>query len=144
MELSKENESNLLEQLKQLELPEGEYMVMGSGILNALDIRAAEDIDMVVSARVYTQLKEAGWSERVFRSGSIEQLGLERGPFQVFSDWTDDDGMRKTVEELLLDADIVDGIAYNSLDKLYAYKLRRGLDKDLRDLQLIDEFRGYR
>ncbi len=124
-----------------LELPDGEYMVMGSGILGALGIRPARDADIVVSARVYEKLKELGWTERTYKSGSIEQIGLENGPFQVFYDWTDDDGVVKSVEELLESADIVEGVAYNSLDKLSAYKLRRGQDKDLRDLELINQFR---
>ena len=142
MEHIREKEPSVPEQLKALELPVGESMVMGSGVLGALGIREARDADIVVSTRVYAQLREAGWRERVFRSGSIEQFGLEHGCFQVFSDWTDSDGVRKVVEELLSDADIIDGIAYNSLDKLYAYKLRRGLDKDLKDLELIKKFRS--
>lgn len=66
-------------------------------------------------------------------------MGLENGVFQVFRDWVDDDGIRKNLDALLVSADVVDGIAYNSLQKLVAYKIRRGQDKDIRDLKLIDE-----
>ena len=142
MEYQKNEEVSALEQLKALGLPEGQFMVMGSGILDALGIRQAGDADVVVSAAVYAQLQEMGWQERIFRSGDIEQLGLEEGPFQVFQDWTDDDGVRKPFELLVQDADVVDGVAYNSLDKLYNYKVRRGLDKDLKDLERIDEYRA--
>ena len=38
------------------------------------------------------------------------------------------------------DTVVVDGVAYNSLDKLYNYMVRRGLDKDLKDLERIDEY----
>lgn len=142
MERSTEKEQTVLEQLNLLSLPEGEFMIMGSGILAALGIREARDADMVVSDKLYAQLRDCGWKERTFRSGDIVQTGLEDGPFQVFRDWTDDDGRRKSLGDLLEDADVIDGIAYNSLDKLYAYKLRRRLDKDLKDLELINKFRS--
>ena len=50
---------NILQKVKELNLPEGSYVVEGSGVLDVLGIREANDIDLVVSPEVYEKLKEA-------------------------------------------------------------------------------------
>ncbi len=52
---------NLFEEVKRLDLPPGEYVVIGSGILGALGIRDIADVDLLVSPRVFEQLRERGW-----------------------------------------------------------------------------------
>ena len=43
---------NIIKIIKDAKLPDGEYIVVGSGIMNALGIRDAEDIDLVISANL--------------------------------------------------------------------------------------------
>jgi hypothetical protein len=132
-----ENDS-VLKELTELNFPKGSYMVMGSGVLDVLGIRKAADVDLVVSNELYNQLKELGWQERTASNGTT---GIEQGVVQAYNKWTDEVRV-KTFEELIVDATWIDGVAYNSLEKLYRYKVNRGLDKDLKDLILIDEFRS--
>jgi len=131
-----EKEYSVLDELKELGLPNGSFMVMGSGILDALGIRKANDVDLVVSSDVYAQLQDSGWSSRVASNGS---QGLEHGVFQAYDSWTDETTVKK-LTELLPDAEWVNGIAYNSLAKLSLYKARRGLAKDFDDLVRINEY----
>ena len=51
-----------------------------------------------------------------------------------------DESRVKLLDELLIDAEWVDGIPYNSLAKLSLYKERRGRDKDVVDLELIKSY----
>lgn len=44
---------SLIERIKELRLPEGQFMVSGSGILDVLGIRSAEDIDLLVSPELF-------------------------------------------------------------------------------------------
>lgn len=45
-----------------IELVKGEYMVHGSGLLDALNVRVAADLDVVASPELYEQIAEApGW-----------------------------------------------------------------------------------
>lgn len=125
-----------LDALESLHLPEGRYMVMGSGIMEALGLRQADDIDLVVSDDVYEDLRAAGWNDRVASNGSS---GIEHDVFQAYNQWTDETEVKK-LDELLVDADWVDGVAYNSLAKLAFYKARRGREKDLADLELIQDY----
>ena len=128
--------SQILAELHDLGLPEGSYMVMGSGILDVLGIREADDIDLVVTREVYEELREAGWAEAVASNGSER---LEQGMFQVYNRWLDETKV-KSLEELIVEADWVHEIAFNSLSKLAFYKRRRGRDKDLTDLHLIQNY----
>ena len=127
---------SVLDELRELALPDGSYMVMGSGILEAIGIRKADDVDLVVSDEVYIQLKEAGWEERVASNGSA---GIQQGVFQAYDRWTDETTVKK-LDELLVDAEWVNGVAFNSLAKLSLYKARRGRTKDFADLVLIQEY----
>jgi len=128
---------SVLSELEKLALPEGEYMVMGSGILDVLGIRSAHDVDLVVSDEVYARLLENGWSKKVSSDG---HHGIEHGLIEAYNDWTDSDDTVKTLDELLVEAQWVNGVAYNSLAKLSLYKARRGQAKDFADLVLIHEY----
>lgn len=128
---------SVLDELDGLNLPEGEYMIMGSGILDALGIRKAHDVDMVVSDEAYAHLRSSGWADKVSSDGHV---GIEYGVFEAYPDWTDDDRVVKKVDELLVGAEWVNGIPYNSLAKLSLYKTRRGQEKDLADLELIQRY----
>jgi len=48
-----------LDELEGLALPQASFMVMGSGILDVLGIRKANDVDLVVSEEVFEQLYNA-------------------------------------------------------------------------------------
>jgi len=125
---------SVLNELEKLALPEGSFMVMGSGILDALGIRKAHDVDLVVSGELYLKLIADGWNEKVSSDG---HHGIEQGVIEAYPDWTDDDDVVKTFEQMLAGAEWVKGVPYNSLAKLALYKQRRGQEKDLKDLQLI-------
>ncbi|HEY8886824.1 MAG TPA: hypothetical protein VIM31_05005 [Candidatus Microsaccharimonas sp.] len=128
---------SVLSELEKLALPEGSYMVMGSGILEALGIRKSHDVDLVVSDEVYAKLLADGWNEKVSSDG---HHGIEQGLVEAYSDWTDDDETVKTVSELLVNAQWVNGVPFNSLAKLSLYKTRRGQEKDIADLALIQQY----
>lgn len=134
---NQEPRHSVLDDLRELELPAGSYMVMGSGILDALGIRPADDVDMVVQGDVYDRLRSQGWSDHV-TSGGVPN-GIEQGVFQAYDRWSDETVI-KTLEQLLPDAEWVNGVPFNSLARLSLYKVRRGLPKDLADLELIGAY----
>lgn len=109
---------------------------MGSGVLEALGIRPAADLDLVVGSEVYARLVDEGWQQRTASNGAV---GLQHNQFQVYDRW-DDDGIIKNLEALLVDAEWIDGVAYNSLEKLVSSKVRRGREKDIEDVQRIRDY----
>ncbi|MBC7565177.1 hypothetical protein H7100_03055 [Candidatus Saccharibacteria bacterium] len=136
-EQASHEEWTVLGELEKLALPKGSYMVMGSGILDALSIRKSHDIDLVVNDDVYEKLLADGWNKKVSSDG---HHGVESGLMEAYNDWTDSDALVKKVPELLVDAEWVNGVPFNSLAKLALYKARRGQQKDFADLVLINEY----
>lgn len=65
--------------VKEQGFPAGEFIVVASGILNALGIRDSDDIDLVITQSLYDKLKAQGWTEINKGSYSV----LEHGPFEA-------------------------------------------------------------
>jgi len=56
---------NIIERVQPLELPAVDYIVIGSGVLDALGLRPANDIDLVVSEPLFGRLRQRGWEADV-------------------------------------------------------------------------------
>ncbi len=125
----------LIERVKQQNFPAGSYVVFGSGPMVAAGIRAADDIDLVVSEDLYEMLKQQGWHEGVKPTG---ESVLEYDVFEAFTEWTFD-GYHRSLAELLPAADIVDGVPFVNLKEVRQWKALLGREKDMQDVQLIDE-----
>ena len=57
------NKNDVISKMKSLSLPEGSYVVFGSGPMAALGIREVNDIDLYVSTEVLEELKQKGWKQ---------------------------------------------------------------------------------
>jgi hypothetical protein len=127
---------NLVQSVKKLGLPDNSYVVVGSGVLDALGLRTASDIDIVVSHDVYHQLKHRGWSGAAGPKGQ-ETLNHER--FEVSTVWDSPWG-DLALPELLPDTMVVDDVRFVSLPSLLAWKEAVGRPKDLEDSRLIKDY----
>ncbi|MDP3741387.1 MAG: hypothetical protein Q8R08_03630 [bacterium] len=54
---------DIVYKVKTLNFPKDSYVVFGGSPLALVGIREANDIDLLVSPEVYSQLKKAGWQE---------------------------------------------------------------------------------
>jgi len=126
---------NIIKIIKDAKLPDGEYIVVGSGVMNALGIRDAEDIDLVISANLYQQLKQAGWEE--VDKGEYKVLFNE--PFEAGFSW---DSVDETpnLDDLKKDAVMIDGVAFASLGRVREWKLKVRRLKDIKDVLMIDKY----
>jgi hypothetical protein len=123
---------NFAKELKKLDLPVGSFMIVGSGLLDVLGIRASHDIDVVISKESFDILKQRGW-EIVVREDGTEKIIHES--FDCMTDW-----YGKSLAAILDDAQWVNDIPYMSLSTIYSWKKSMKRSKDLVDLQLIDEY----
>lgn len=124
---------NISDEIRNLNLQDGDYIVVGSGILGALGIRESRDIDLIVSKSLFDDFKNQGWDEDSWP----DQPTLTNGLFELGVHW-----YGKEVDELLENAQYIDDIPYLNLDDVYDWKKRLGREKDLKDLVLIDEYRS--
>ena len=128
--------SEVIAKVKSLNLPDGSYIVYGSAPLVVLGIRDVNDIDLLVSEKVYNQLEKKGW-KKVYKGPKDEPLTHD--VFDVHKNW-EFSGYSPNLSELLSRAIEVEGVAFASLDDVRKWKADWGRDKDLADIKLIDDY----
>lgn len=110
--------------------------MVGSGAMDILGIREANDVDLVVSPEIYEKLKQEGWLEKFLDDGMST---LESDLYEIFLSWDEKDN-RPNLKDLLNGAHIIEGVSFVDIKRLLDWKKRRKLDKDLKDIELIQEY----
>ena len=129
-------ETNLIQKIKDLGLPENQYMVYGSAILEILGIREAKDIDLLVSPELFSELKNQGWKTHYKYNTTISHPEIKADAKQSL------DFMKEnyTLAEVLPNTYIQDEIPFMGLELLKYAKQQLGREKDLVDIKSIDEY----
>ena len=80
---------DIIERVKKLDLPSGKYVVIGSGILEALGIRPAKDVDISVTMDLYQTLRSTGeWTEEErYDKIFLGKDGIEINPQLSWADY---------------------------------------------------------
>jgi hypothetical protein len=128
----------IISRVKRLHFPFGEYVVIGSGTLDALGIRQAHDIDIAALPGLHATLRATGeWAEDE-RYGD-GQVFLQRADVEILPrlEW---DAYPTTTAEAIASALVVDGVPFMNLEELRKFKIALGRDKDLADIALIDQY----
>jgi hypothetical protein len=126
---------NIIEQIKGLGLPLGKYAVFGSGPMAIYGIRESSDIDLVLTIDLYEELLQSGWKEE----GNGAKRHVIKGDIEAFDNWDFGD-YRPNVQELIINAEIVDGVSVISLNEVRVWKKAFGRPKDIVDVGLIDDY----
>lgn len=121
---------SVIDKVRDLNLPDDQYVVIGSGLLDAWGLRQSNDIDLVVSAAQFDMLARdekytQGWK------GSDRFLTWEE--YEIFDNWGDDGAF----EVLMKDSIIVEGVRFVSPEYLIAWKRKRAWKKDIQDITLL-------
>lgn len=138
--LSSNNEKfeimTITERVRALNLPVTDYIVTCSGVLDALGLREASDIDLVVSEPLFEQLKSSGWHEGISMLGDRELLndGVE-----AFLVW-DNETPEPNLTELKATEMVIDGIPFVSPERVMHWKRHLNRPKDQRDVMLLQQW----
>jgi len=126
----------IISRIKQLRLPYGQYVVVGSGTLEALGIRQAADIDIAVLPALHTALRATGEWDEDERYGEVF---LKRDDVEILPrlHW---DAYATTTAAAIESALIIDGVPFMNLDELRTFKTALGREKDFADIALIDAY----
>ncbi len=111
---------NVFERCEALDLPPEEFIIEGSGVLDALGIRESRDLDVVVEQPTFEELRKRGFNPKI-KDG---EPYLESGEIEVWLSFDD-----KTFVELMPESIQVRGYNFTGLDLIKNWKQRRGLDK---------------
>ena len=130
------------DKVKALNLPLDQIIVIGSGILDQLGIRPAGDIDLAASSDLMKKLSEESgdWLKK-FDDNQRFYFVKDDGSAEVWDGWVFD-GQAVSYGELLSQSVEYDGVRFVDLKFLRKWKSWRGREKDVRDVELIDEWRA--
>jgi hypothetical protein len=128
---------NIIERIKELNFPAGQYVIIGSGPMDALGIRPAKDIDIAVMPELFKTLRASGEWEEEERYGKIFLMrdgGLNINPELSWSDYP------TTTAEAIASALVIDGVSFMNLEELKRFKTALGREKDKADVVLIEAY----
>jgi len=113
-------------------------VAVSSAVLEAHGLRQAEDIDLIVSPRLYAQLKAQGWIETepikgyfVLRKGRIE-ASTQTYPIAGFTP--------PPADLVINNAKPRNGVFFSSLEEVLMFKRALGRPKDIADIALIEKY----
>lgn len=132
---------NIVQRVKQLVLPEGEYLVIGSGLLDALNLRDAHDLDLTVSESLFETFAATGEYNRLMKYGSevLEGNTDATKDIEIWKQWQEDLPFDVLIQKTVT----VDGAVFAHPETIIGRKEARGLEKDLNDIRLLKEYYHY-
>lgn len=129
------------DRVKELGLSPEQIIVIGSGILDQLGIRQSADIDVVTNREVLEEIASSdGWVEKLDKN-QRQYLVKHDGSVEIWDGW-EFDGQVVGYDDLLSHSVVYDNVRFVNLEFLRRWKNWRGREKDIRDVELIDEWRA--
>lgn len=119
--------------VRSLDLPDNGYIVIGGGLLTALELRELHDIDILTSPEVFERFKQSGGWQQVEWIG---QAGLRREPFEI---GTQVRGFG--VDDLLDYRYFIEDVPYLIPELVFTIKQLLRRPRDIRDMQLMQPLR---
>lgn len=124
--------------IKALNLPLDQYAIASSGALGIRNLRIINDIDIIVTPELWATLAKQygittkdGFSTIVFPDGIVEAIGN--------SSFYEDENA-PSIDARIANADIIEGLPFETLDDVIYFKKKMGREKDLSDIQLIKTY----
>lgn len=120
-----------LDEFFELKLPKDGYALFGSACLAIRGIRENNDIDILVKDELWEKLKKNRnlTGRETLEIGHVEIGGSSN---KVFNE--------PCIEQIIDEAEIIDGIRYAKLEHVLFFKKKRGKEKDLQDIKLIEDY----
>ena len=127
---------DIILKVKSLNFPPDSYVVFGSCPMAVAGIREANDIDLLVAAELFAQLKSDGWKE-LHKSPS--DIPLVHEVFEAHDNWNFS-SYNPTLDHLLVNSEFVDNVPFASLEEVKKWKVASNRPKDLADIKLIEQY----
>jgi hypothetical protein len=126
---------DIFKKLAELDLPLGQYVLVGSGALAARGIREANDLDIAVTGQLWAKLYASGEYVEVSRYGRpfLEAEGVDIIKQLNWADYS------TTAEEAIRTADSINGYPFLNINETIKFKRAMGREKDILDIKLLEE-----
>ena len=134
------NDNWIIQTMQQLNLPDAQYAVFGSGLLDVLGLKKANDIDLLVTKELFDTLeRKKDWVHFVYPDG---YPGLKHTTYDAELFYQSDMPLCNSggVERMICDAVEIQGIKFVQLSDILAWKKALGREKDVRAVELIEAY----
>lgn len=122
----------------KLKLPVGQYAITGSGPIGIRNIRDINDIDIIVSKKLWNKLTK---DYDVIETNGVRKIELS-SEIEAFSEESFQHKKDLTITERIRQAEIIQGLAFESLEHCKYFKKCMGREKDLKDIQMIEDWQN--
>jgi hypothetical protein len=124
------NRKQMLDAVRSLGLPEGDYLVHGSSALLARRlVTEVNDVDIAARGAAWQQALKLG----PLVQGRLDALVRPSEHVEIFDGWLGAD-----LDSLLREAELIDGIPFASLQAVLDFKLQLNRAKDQQHIRLLE------
>ncbi|MFA5333977.1 MAG: methyltransferase domain-containing protein [Candidatus Nanoarchaeia archaeon] len=126
----------LLDKLKSLNLPNGDYAIFGSAPMGIRGIRETNhDLDLIVKPELWDELKKKyGLAHIKGVKGEVIIIDKDIEVYNSWGDWI------KDIIPLIDSAELIQGFPFVKLKYVLDWKIKYGREKDKKDAILIREY----
>lgn len=125
-----EDNKELFDQIRKINLPLGEYVLAGSAPLGIRNLKKCKDLDVLVSEKLWNILKK-DFKFGKFPSGEI---ALVKDNIEFSKKWFSEDA-----NSLIKGAEIIDDLPFIKLEEVLKYKLILNREKDVVDIKILEK-----
>ena len=125
--------------LRQFNLPCDQYAITGSGPLGIRNLKAIGDIDIIVTDELWNRLAA---KYGIINQNEVRKIVFPGGVVEAFREGSFSeepfDNSAPSVTSRIANAEIIEGLPFDSMETILYYKRKAPREKDLKDIHLIE------
>lgn len=129
------NKQQIISELEKFNFPKNEYAIFGSGPLAIRELRESNDIDVIVTKKLFEKLKLENPKNISLTKNGDEKVLIR--DIEIFNSWRD---IKHNVDLLIKTSELIEGYPFVKLEYVIEWKKNRGKEKDHKDIDLINKF----
>lgn len=118
--------------INKLNLKPFEYAIFGSGPMIIRGLRDSHDIDIIVKEEAWEKLANM---YNVIQTQSGDKIEIDN--IEIWKEWME---LTPEIDTIINSTDIIDGMSFANLQYVIKTKRLQGRDKDLLDIQIIENY----
>lgn len=127
----------LFKKVKKLNLPLGSYALFGSAPLGIRNLKECNDIDIIVTPELWETCLNKGWTLKESENKPACLILNDNNDIELWKEWGPGPW---DILRLISEAEILDDLPFVKLENLLKWKKLNAREKDLKDVEIIENF----